>query len=135
MSAPLKNIFGYSRPVWERFAEPRHAGAFEAGDGRVVRASAGTPAAKSVLSLAWKTDGGRIVDARFQAYGCPVTIAVGEWLAEQATGRDIEMLVGIDAAQIRSALEIPDDRAHCALMGQDVVRALLNQTSKQVLNA
>src|SRR5258708_4744024 len=131
----VENIFGYSEPVWKLFVHPRHVGTFNVSDTAVAFASAGTPAAKSVIHLAWKMDGGQIVDARFQAYGCPVTIAVGEWLAEQSHGVTVEALTRIDAVQIRAALEIPDDRAHCALMGQDVVCALLAQTRKQVLNA
>jgi NifU-like protein involved in Fe-S cluster formation len=133
VSKRLENVFGYSAAIWKRFADPQHVGVFETGDAHV--AVAGTPASKSVLRLGWKVDGGQIVDARFQAYGCPVTIAVGEWLAEQSRGAAIGALARIDAAKIRAALEIGDDRAHCALLGQDVVRALLDQTSKQVLNA
>jgi len=57
----------------------------------------------------------------------PTTIAVGEWLAEQAQGRAIEDLRGIDAGDIRAALEIPDDRAHCAILGEDVLMQLLKR--------
>ena len=96
MSARVENVFGYPEPVWKLFVRPRRVGTFNASDTGVVFASAGTPAAKSVLSLAWKTDGGRIVDARFQAYGCPVTIAVGEWLAERSHGSTVEAVACVD---------------------------------------
>ena len=123
------NGFGYSDTVWPRFAHPARSGVFEASESGVVAARAGTPASKSIIALALKVDGARVLDARFQAYGCPITIAVGEWLAEQALARGVKELGGIDAAQIRAALEIPEDRAHCAVLGEDLVRALVGQTA------
>jgi len=119
---PLPNAFGYPAPIWRRFREPLHAGVLEGA----TKARASTPASKSLIELAFRIDGeGRVSEARFQAYGCPTTIAVGEWLAEQAQGRAIEDLRGIDAQDIRAALEIPDDRAHCAILGEDLLKQLL----------
>ena len=119
-----RNVYGYAPPVWLRFESPSLAGRLE-GAG-VVSAQAGSPAARSVLRLSVRMADGRVEAARFQAFGCPTAIAVGQWLAEQV------QTVGLaaplpDAAQIRAALEIGEDRAHCALMGEDVVRALWNQ--------
>ncbi len=120
----LPNVFGYPQPVWQRFREPAHAGVIDGG----IRARAGTPASKSLIALALKIDGqGRVEQARFQAYGCPTTIAVGELLAELAQGRSVEDLRAVTAADIRGALEIADDRAHCAVLGEDVLRSLLSQ--------
>ena len=54
-----------------------------------------------------------------------MTIAVGQWLAEQL--ETMTPFVPPTAAQIRDALEISEDKAHCALMGEDVIRALWKQ--------
>lgn len=123
------NVYGYAAPIWSRFARPAHAGALS-GDG-VVRAEAGSPAARSVLRLAARVAGGRILEARFQAYGCPTAIAVGEWAAAWLEEQGAVASVVPGAAQIRARLEIPEDRAHCALMGEDVLRALLQQVSSR----
>jgi NifU-like protein involved in Fe-S cluster formation len=123
----LPNAFGYPAPIWRRFREPAHAGVLEGA--RCARAS--TPASRSLIELALKIDGeGRVEEARFQAYGCPTTIAVGEWLAEQAQGRTVEDLRSIDANDIRAALEIPEDRAHCAILGEDLLVQLLKPAAK-----
>ena len=82
-------------------------------------------ASRSVLSLHVKRKDGRVADARFQAYGCPTTIAVGAWLAEQAVGRRLEELAELRSTAIRAGLEIPDERAHCALVGEDAIKAIL----------
>lgn len=122
----VDNVFDYAAPIWSRFSEPRHAGVIAPGAGVLV-AQAGSPAAKSLLRLTVRMLRGQVAEARFQAYGCPSAIAVGEWLAQELVGTVPDRWAGISAAQIRQALEIPDDRAHCALMGEDVIRVLQQQ--------
>jgi len=107
----VDNPFAYAAPIWDLFRRAPRAGRF------------GAEAPGSVLSLAFQLDGGRVVDARFQAYGCPTSIAVGAWIADWAIGQPIQNLASLKAAQLRAALEIPDTRAHCALMGEDAVQA------------
>ena len=124
-SAP-ENVFGYSDAVWQRFAAPIHAGSLS---GAAFKTSeVGSPAVKALLRISIKLEQGRVSEARFLAYGCPVTIAVGEWLAEQLTGQALADL-RLTAADIRLALEIADDKTHCALMGEDVIRRLQEQVA------
>lgn len=115
--------FGYSAEVWRRFQETPRAGTLT-GSG-VHTAHATTNANRNRLRLQVKMSASRIDDARFQAYGCPTTIAVGAWLAERAIGRELAEFARIDSKIIREALEIPEDRTHCALLGEDLVKALL----------
>jgi NifU-like protein involved in Fe-S cluster formation len=130
MSTALPNVFGYPDPVWRRFRSATHAGAFDEG-APVVSARAGTPASRGLIDLAVRLDPqGRVAEARFRAYGCPTTIAVGEWLAELAQGRNVEDLRAVSAADILGALEIPEDRAHCAVLGEDVLRSLLTKVAR-----
>ncbi len=120
MSA-LANVHGYPAPVWARFLAPDCGGRLSGGD--VVQVEAGSPAAHALLRLSVKLADGRVRQARFQAYGCPVAIAVGQWLAERL--QQSRPFVPPTAAEIRAALEIPEDKAHCALLGEDVALALL----------
>ena len=55
---------------------------------------------------------------------------VGEWLAASLVGSKPAEWPRITASGIRQALEISDDRAHCALMGEDVLRALAKQVQR-----
>jgi NifU-like protein involved in Fe-S cluster formation len=120
---PSQNVFGYPEPIWRRFRAPVHAGRIEPG-ARHFDVQAGSPAARSLLrlQLAIAEDGRR--HARFLAYGCPSAIAVGEWLASEIERLPPSAWPAISAADIREVLEIPEDRAHCALMGEDALRAL-----------
>ncbi|MCX7062588.1 MAG: iron-sulfur cluster assembly scaffold protein [Gammaproteobacteria bacterium] len=121
------NAFGYAPEIWRLFRNAPNAGAFPDGTPGVVSAEAGTPAARSVLRLALRFDGARVIDGRFQAYGCPASIAVGAWIAGWASGRHVDDLRLLKAAHLREALEIPEDRAHCALLGEDALRAVLSR--------
>jgi NifU-like protein involved in Fe-S cluster formation len=128
MMQPEHNTFDYRPAIWERFRAPRHAGRL-AGD-KTISAQAGSPAARSVLRVQLELGDGRGVRrAAFQAYGCPTAIAVGEWLSERLEIEPVAAWSAIDAQAIRNALEIPEDKAHCALMGEDVLRALAQQMS------
>jgi NifU-like protein involved in Fe-S cluster formation len=128
LGSPLPNVFGYPTPVWRRFRDPSHAGVLDGAIPGAVRARAASPASRGQIDLGLRLEPpGKIVEARFQAYGCPTTIAVGQWLAEQAQGREVIQLGEITAADIRAALEIGEDRAHCAVLGEDVIRSLMQQ--------
>ncbi|HEY1078397.1 MAG TPA: iron-sulfur cluster assembly scaffold protein, partial [Fontimonas sp.] len=107
-------------PVWARFSAPGHAGSLS-GDA-VLQVEVGSPASKARLALSVAP--GPPPRARFRAYGCPYTLAVGQWLAETVERDGLQALLQVDARSLRAALEIPEDRAHCALMGEDLVRAL-----------
>ncbi len=121
------NPFDYPQPIWQRFRTAPRAGRFAADEPGVLTGRAGTPAANSVLELQLKFAAGKVADAHFRAYGCPASIAVGAWLAEWCIGRNREQLAGLTAAELRLALEIPDEKAHCALLGEDALKALLKE--------
>lgn len=118
------NPFGYSELVWRLFTEAPRAGLLEGPGTRTGWAA--TPANRSRLQLQVRIADRRVEDARFQAYGCPTAIAVGAWLAERAIGRSLDELAAIDAGAIRQALEIPETRLHCALVGEDAIKSLVS---------
>ena len=117
----------YPRPVWARFMAPAYAAPEGQGADLVLEAT--TPAAALRLQLHVEKAGVRIGRCRFRAYGCPFTIAVGDWLAQWCEGRSVAEVAEFSADQLREALEIPDSRAHCGLMAQDLLRDLMVELS------
>ena len=117
------NPFGYSKQVWRLFIETPRAGRLEGG--QVLTGTAETHANQNRLQFQVRVDGEKIVDARFQAYGCPTTIAVGAWMAGQVIGRTLGELSGFKAQDIPQTLDIPEDRLHCILMAEDAIKSLL----------
>lgn len=117
------NPFGYSARVWRLFIETPRAGLLE-GAG-VLTGMAETRANQNRLQFQVRVEGEQITDARFQAHGCPTTIAVGGWLAGEVIGKTLAELPAIKAKDIRQILEIPEDRLHCILMAEDAIKSLL----------
>ena len=118
---------GYPGPVWEGLLDAgRYAGRLPPETPGLIelRAESRANGARLCLQLQLDGSGQRVLDARFQALGCPVGIAVGHWLAHRAVGEPLAALRGLDAATLRAALEIPEDKLHCALMGEDLLRQL-----------
>lgn len=114
------NPLGYPATVWRLFRGTPRAGALASG----FVAEVGTPAAPFRLRLQVRIELGTIVDTAFQALGCPYTLATGAWLAAWLLGRPPADCGRPPIAQLREELEIPQDRAHCWLMAQDVLDEL-----------
>lgn len=120
-----ENAFDYPAPVWARFVEATaNSGEFAPGalDVRTVKVE--NRASASWLALHLRMREGLVAEARFTAFGCPVGIAVGHWLAGQAVGKSPAELRTLGIAELRRALEIPDDKLHCALMGEDALKSI-----------
>lgn len=126
------NPYGYGPEIWRLFRETPNAGRFPEAAPQVISAEAGTPAARSVLRLALRLDGDRVAEARFLANGCPTTIAVGAYVAGWAQGKALTDLTALKAPALRAALEIPEDRAHCALLGEDALRAVFARHKEEM---
>ncbi len=64
-----------------------------------------------------------IAEARFLAFGCPHTIAVAAWVAEQAAGRPLsgELLQPVDA--LRRSFDVPVEKLGRLLVIEDAWRA------------
>lgn len=120
------NVHEYPSAVWRHFSSAgEYAGRFPAGTLGLLSLHAENRAAASTLALQLRLgDDGRVAEARFQALGCPVGIAVGSWLAQRAPGLAPAELRALDVRQLRAALEIPEDKLHCALMGEDLLRQI-----------
>lgn len=116
----MDNPLGYPAAVWRLFRETPRAGRLDAGPAAEV----GTPAAPFRLRVQVGLDGERIVEAAFQALGCPYTVATGAWIAQWLVGRPVADCARPPIAQLRDELEIPQDRAHCWVMAQDLLGAL-----------
>ncbi len=117
------NPLGYPPQVWRLFTTTPGAGSLVPEKG-VVAAEVGSQASRFRLRLEAQVSSGMIGATRFRALGCPYTIAVGAWLAGWCAGRPVADLGVPPIADLRASLEIPEDRAHCWLMAQDVLREL-----------
>jgi nitrogen fixation NifU-like protein len=69
---------------------------------------------------------GRVVEARFRAYGCPATIAAADLLCERSEGQAATEALQIPVAGLEAELGLAADRRGCILLAQDALRAALS---------
>lgn len=102
----------YSQMVLKHFTKPSNVGRLE--DANAV-GQAGSPGQGNYLILHLRIEGGRVVRAAFQTFGCPSAIAAGSMMTELVTGKSIEEAAGITGKVVLDALDgLPLGRTHCA---------------------
>lgn len=122
----------YSETLRDHFENPRHVGRLDDSAADVGTGWAGSEDTGGVLRIQIRAGaGGLISEARFQAYGPPALIAAGSWLCEAVVGGNLEAAQNIDYPAIVTALGLPPERLHCALLAQDAVRAAINEYSEK----
>ena len=90
-----------------------------------VTGEAGAPGQDTWIRFHLLVEDGLVKDARFQAYGCPHTLAVAAWMAKELPGRRREALqpgTPKDWAQIHS---VPIEKFGRLLVVEDAVQACL----------
>jgi hypothetical protein len=106
------------------FSHLRHAGPWEGTGMKVVQGEAGSVKLGVHVRFFWQVEGSLIRAARYQAYGCPYTLAACEWLAQAMPGRSRERPWPGDPRQWLQALEAPPERLGRFLVIEDALRAV-----------
>lgn len=120
--------FDYSPLVRELFEHPRASGVLQddAG-GHVVHGEAGSVDAGAWVRLHLRIDDGRVTDARFQAYGCPHTLAAAAWLAAHLPGRPVEDPLPEGVEGLAAKLEVPTTKRGRLLIVEDALHDALRR--------
>jgi nitrogen fixation NifU-like protein len=123
----------YSERLLDHFRNPRNAGLMLEPDAMGV---AEDPGCRDVARVYLRIRGGRVVEARFQAYGCGPTIAASSAGTEVATGLEIEALQQLSPERIEAALGgLPDDRRHAARVVSAAIRAAAEDALRRAVRA
>ena len=113
----------YNALVIEHFERPRNVG-LVAGGADTIEGVAGRIDQGTQFKLAARIEAGRIVDARFEAYGCPHCIAAASCLTEQLRGATREDLAQWSWRELAVVLDVPTAKRGRLLILEDAVRAL-----------
>ncbi len=89
----------------------------------VARGRAGDREQGTEIALALRIERDRVIEARFQAFGCPHVLAAASWTAEAALGMDCSELAAWDWRDAARALDVPPAKFGRLLTLQDAVRA------------
>ncbi len=120
----------YSQKLMEHFLSPKNVGEIPDADGV---GGEGNPVCGDVMKVYIKVEDDKIVDAKFQTFGCGAAIAVSSMITEMAKGKTIEEALKISKEAIAEALDgLPPQKMHCSNLGADALKkAIQDYLSKR----
>jgi nitrogen fixation NifU-like protein len=113
----------YSEAFKDHLAHPRNGGELPNAD---ADAELTNPACGDRLRLMLRIRDGRIIAARFLAYGCPPTLACGSALTEMLEGRTTVEAALITRQQLTKVLDgLPARKGHAAALAIETLHEAL----------
>jgi NifU-like protein len=124
-------MWDYTDKVLELFYNPQHQGVIEdKGEPgiKVAVGDVGSIACGDALRLHLKVEENteKILEARFQTFGCTSAIASSEALVELIKGKTLDEALKVTNKEIANYLGgLPEAKMHCSVMGQEALEAAI----------
>lgn len=119
----------YSEKVLEHFRNPRNMGRIENADGI---GKVGNPVCGDVMYIYIKVEDDKIVDCKFETFGCAAAIATSSMVTEMVKGKTIEEALKITNRQVAEALDgLPPVKYHCSLLAEEGIKAAIEDYLKK----
>jgi nitrogen fixation NifU-like protein len=114
----------YTEKVIAEFTNPENVGEIADADGV---GEVGSPTCGDITKIYLKVEEDRIIDARFQTFGCAAAIASSSMTTRMIRGMTIAEAWDLSNADVVEALGgLPDAKVHCSVLACDAVRAAIN---------
>jgi nitrogen fixation protein NifU and related proteins len=120
----------YNEKVVDHFSNPRNVG--ELADADAIGEN-GSFKCGDTMKIYLKIEDGRIVDVRFQTYGCGAAIASSSMLTEMVKGKTLDEALEITNQDVADELGgLPPLKLHCSNLAADALHnAIANYRSNE----
>lgn len=121
--------FDEDSQIMEHFLHPRNVGKMDKPDGI---GHVGNPMCGDIMDLYIKVKDNKIVDAKFQTYGCAAAIASNSVLTELIKGKTIKQALVISNKKIKQVLgEMPKHKYHCTVLAEQALKSAIEDYQKK----
>lgn len=121
----------YSENVIDRFTNPRNSGTIRcaSGVGKV-----GNPTCGDIMKIYLKVEDEKIVDAKFQTFGCAAAISSSDVAMDLIKGKTIDEALKVTNKDVMQQLgELPAQKIHCSILAQEAIQAAVEDYRKKEL--
>ncbi len=114
-----ERVIMYSDKVMDHFTNPRNVGVIADADGI---GQVGNPVCGDMMTFYIKVKDDRLVDVKFQTFGCGAAIAVSSMVSEMAKGKTLDEAMAITNDLVAEELGgLPKNKMHCSNLGADAL--------------
>ena len=109
----------YTDKVMDHFMNPRNVGTMNDADGVGLE---GNPVCGDIMKMFIKVEDDKIVDVKFQTFGCGAAIATSSICTEMVKGKTIDEALAITNKAVAEALGgLPKNKMHCSNLAADAL--------------
>ncbi len=120
----------YTDLVLEHFSNPRNVGTIPDADGIGVE---GNPICGDLMKIYIKVKDDRILDIKFQTFGCGAAIATSSMVTEMVKGRTLDEAMAISNRAVAQALGgLPPAKMHCSNLAADALHKAIDDYKSKV---
>lgn len=113
----------YSKKVMEQFQNTKNYGKLEDADGI---GKVGNPRCGDVMWIYIKVKDNKIIDAKYETFGCVAAIATSSMAVDMIKGKNIDEALRFTNKAVAEALDgLPPEKLHCSLLAEEGIKAAI----------